>query len=224
MLVLNAGIAGSVLGSGGFQRTRDGFESMVGINYIGHFHLTSLLLPVLRSTPGARVIGMSSVAAANSYACGIDVSSWTERKPDFQDWKQYGQSKLAMVLFMRALQRREASLLCVACHPGVVPTSLLAGPRNLLEFLYQLFLWVLSARVEHAALNTLYLGSTEDPLVPGGFYHPVGRRIDWLHHWFQRLGAFQLPFTMRTSHDSLWGDTVSAIAACTAAPPPTSAS
>merc|ERR1712194_610818 len=107
-------------GSGGFRLTSDGFEEMIGVNFLGHFYLTLLLLPKLRATPAARVIAQTSVAAANSYPQGIDTTTWRARTPNFKDWAQYGQSKLALFLFMRQLQQKEPSLLCLACHPGVV--------------------------------------------------------------------------------------------------------
>merc|ERR1712232_1506511 len=76
VMVLNGGFAKTFLGSGGYSQTTDGFEGMVGVNFLGHFYLTLLLLPVLRATSGARVIAQTSVAAVNSYPRGIDPMTW----------------------------------------------------------------------------------------------------------------------------------------------------
>ena len=51
----------------------------MGVSFLGHYLLTRLLLGILRRAPGARVIGQSSVAMANSYLRGIDPASWTCR-------------------------------------------------------------------------------------------------------------------------------------------------
>merc|ERR1719189_2009906 len=109
-------------GSDGFGLTSDGFEEMIGTNFLGHFYLTMLLLPTLRAKAESRVvprvIAVTSVAAANSYPSGVDPSTWRAKAHDFKDWAQYGQSKLALLLFVRQLQLREGSqILCLACHP-----------------------------------------------------------------------------------------------------------
>lgn len=209
VLILNAGLAGSFLGSGGFAKTKDGLEEMVGVNFLGHYLLTRLLLPVLRATPGARVIGLTSVAMANSYLEGIDVASWTSRRRDFQDWMQYGQSKLAVRLFVEELQRREPSLLCLACHPGVVAgTALMHQGGSFLESLYSWFTFnALAMRADFGHLNTVYVASAPaSELRPGACYLPVGREMSWKSHWFQRACALQMPLRMQTEHPTLWSD------------------
>lgn len=213
VLVLNAGIAKTFLGNSGFSYTSDGFEEMVGVNFLGHFLLTNLLLPLLRRTTGARVVGLTSVAMANSYSTGISFSSWTGKHVDFQDWKQYGQSKLAMCLFIRELQRREPSLLCLACHPGVVAETTLMHPGqsfNLMEKMYALFVFkVLAMAPKHSHLNTIFLATAPaEDLEGGACYQPVGRKLRWMSHWLQRLGALQLPVPVVTRHPRLWNEAV----------------
>eukprot|EP00747_Dinoflagellata_sp_TGD_P032027 gnl/TRDRNA2_/TRDRNA2_135687_c0_seq2.p1 gnl/TRDRNA2_/TRDRNA2_135687_c0~~gnl/TRDRNA2_/TRDRNA2_135687_c0_seq2.p1 ORF type:complete len:380 (+),score=48.81 gnl/TRDRNA2_/TRDRNA2_135687_c0_seq2:413-1552(+) len=206
VLVLNAGVAQSFLGNQGFRLTADGFEEMMGVNFLGHFHLTQLLLPVLRQTPGARVIAHSSFAAANSYSQGIDTRTWKVRSSEFQDWKQYGQSKLALVLFMAQLHRREPSILCLGCHPGVVAgTTLMHERGGLLERPYSWFIFrLLAMRAEDGWRNSLYLATTSDTLQSGGFYHPVGRLMSWVAHRLARAAALQAPVRMNIDHDDLW--------------------
>lgn len=219
VLVLNAGKAGSFLGDGGFQLTSDGLEEFVGANFLGHFHLTNLLLPVLRSTPQARVIANTSVAAANSYPQGIDIKTWTERCSQYSDWMQYGQSKLALLLFIRALQKREPALLCLACHPGVVDgTSLMHGQSSSpLERLYSLYLFkCLAMRQEDGWRNVVYLAAAaHEKLKGGGFYFPVGRLVSWpwprIAHAFQRAAALQAPVHMEPEHGALWDESEAVI-------------
>lgn len=219
VLILNGGIARSFLGCDGFHLTADGFEEMVGVNFLGHFYLTLLLLPMLRASPSPRrVIAQTSVAAANTYPRGIDTQTWRARAPDFKDWAQYGQSKLALLLFIRYLQRREPSLLCLACHPGVVEgTALMHQPGSgLLEWLYSLFMFKLLAMKESdGCCNTVHLASASGGLQPGGFYFPVGRLVSWPWSWFshafQQIGALQVPWPMQTEYPALWDESVSAL-------------
>src|SRR5690606_11893188 len=83
--------------------TADGFETHMGVNHLGHFVLTGRLLPLLSTTPGSRVVSMSSIAARLG---GIDLTDllW-ERRP-YDRWQAYFQSKLANLLFTLELDRR----------------------------------------------------------------------------------------------------------------------
>jgi len=210
-LVLNAGIARSFLGNQGFRRTQDGFEEMIGVNFLGHFLLTQMLLPVLTATSGARIVACSSVAALNSYPRGIDTHTWTERCHHFSDWMQYGQSKLALILFMRELQRRQPSLLCVACHPGIIDGTTLmhSGSSSWLEWLYRVYMFrCLAMDARDAWRSVVYTVATADRLEPGGFYCPIGKLSPWpwpfLASSFQRVGALQAPVPVGVVHNNLW--------------------
>ncbi len=106
------------------QTTADGFEFQLGINHLGHFALTGLLLDVLKQTPGSRVVNVSSLAANNGRMHFDDFSLGDNYKP----FDAYSQSKLANLLFTKGLQQRlEAAnldVLSVAAHPGGVATDL----------------------------------------------------------------------------------------------------
>jgi NAD(P)-dependent dehydrogenase (short-subunit alcohol dehydrogenase family) len=112
------------------RKTADGFEMQFGTNHLGHFALTGLLLPVLKKTPNARVVTVSS--GAHTFGdIHFDDLQWEKK---YQTWGAYGQSKLANLLFAYELQRRlEAAnikVLSVACHPGYAATNLqAAGPQ-----------------------------------------------------------------------------------------------
>ena len=111
--------------------TVDGFELQLGTNYLGHFALTGLLLPLLVKAESARVVQLSSIAHRSGKIDLDDLQSSRRYKP----WPAYSQSKLAMLMFALELQRRSKSndwgLLSVAAHPGVARTELLAnGPGN----------------------------------------------------------------------------------------------
>lgn len=183
---------------------------MIGVNYLGNVQCCELLLPLLRATPGARVVAMTSTATANSFPCGIDYESWRRRVPEYTDWAQYGQTKLALALYIKELQEREPSLLALACHPGVASTGLTEHRGRWLDTVYAAFVYgMLGMRVERMALSPLYCLMMEG-LSPGGVYHPVGRP-GFLTHWYQRVGALQVPVTVNVNHPDLWGRTQDAL-------------
>jgi NAD(P)-dependent dehydrogenase (short-subunit alcohol dehydrogenase family) len=112
------------------RRTADGFEMQFGTNHLGHFALTGLLLPVLKATPNARVVTISS----GVHMIGdihFDDLQWEKR---YERWSAYAQSKLANLLFAYEFQRRlaatDSTLISVACHPGYAATNLqIVGPK-----------------------------------------------------------------------------------------------
>lgn len=98
-LILNAGVMACPL-----SRTAQGFETQIGVNHIGHFHLTNLLLPKLKAqgTP-ARVIAVSSEGHKMG-KIDLEDMQWEQRK--YTKWGAYGQSKLANILFAKELAAR----------------------------------------------------------------------------------------------------------------------
>ncbi|HVT67874.1 MAG TPA: SDR family oxidoreductase [Trebonia sp.] len=119
VLVNNAGVGG--------QRglTADGFELHFGVNHLGHFALTQLLLPRLTAAaPGARIVNVSS--DAHYGAPGIDFDAVRRRTATFTGQREYAVSKLCNVLFTQELARRltGTGLHAYALHPGVVASDI----------------------------------------------------------------------------------------------------
>lgn len=109
------------------QETADGFERQFGVNHLGHFALTGLLLPLLKKAQnGARVIAVSSTAhlGGTKEQFGSDLMA----PETYTQWGAYCQSKLANVLFAKLLDKKfkDAGLdaTAVSCHPGGVDTDL----------------------------------------------------------------------------------------------------
>jgi NAD(P)-dependent dehydrogenase (short-subunit alcohol dehydrogenase family) len=92
-------------------------------NHIGHFILVTGLLPHLRDD--ARIVMLSSGAHRRAPAAGIQFDDLT-LSSDYRPWTAYGQSKLANLLFARALARRlrGTARTANAVHPGVIATNL----------------------------------------------------------------------------------------------------
>ena len=119
VLINNAGVMVPPL-----TRTAQGFEQQFGVNHLGTFALTGLLLPKLAETPGSRVVITSSIAHKTGRIDfeNLDASKGYKRG-DF-----YSQSKLANLLHMTELDRRlraaGSPVAAIGCHPGVATTEL----------------------------------------------------------------------------------------------------
>lgn len=126
-LVNNAGVMRTPQG-----RTADGFETNFGVNYLGHFLLTSLVTERLVATEGSRVVNVSSSfheqAMGRVGAIHFDDLNY-ERRP-FDTWEAYAQSKLANLLHARQLAERlrDANVVAVSVNPGFVRTNLVKTP------------------------------------------------------------------------------------------------
>lgn len=111
------------------QLTKDGYERTFQSNHLGHFLLTSQLMP--RLADDATVINVSS--EAHKFASkGLELDNLNGEK-SYGPWSSYGQSKLANILFSKELQQRAdqagRKLTAVSLHPGAVQTDL---ARNLI--------------------------------------------------------------------------------------------
>jgi NAD(P)-dependent dehydrogenase (short-subunit alcohol dehydrogenase family) len=158
LLLNNAGVMMPPYG-----RTADGFETQLGTNHLGHFALTGLLLPRLRTTPSARVVSVSSLAHFWGRIDFDDLQSERSYNPT----RAYGQSKLANLLFARELQRRfeaaRVDALSAAAHPGSTRTEL-QRHSGLMNAIVAVF----SQQPPEGALPTLYAATAAD--VRGGEY------------------------------------------------------
>lgn len=122
VLINNAGVGG--------QRglTSDGFELHFGVNHLGHFLLTQLLLPRIvesgADAPGARIVVVSS--DSHYQAKGIDFDKLRSRTRTVAGLREYSVSKLANVLFSAELARRLSGtgVNTYCLHPGVVASEI----------------------------------------------------------------------------------------------------
>ena len=105
------------------SRVGPGWEAQFGVNHMGHFALTTSLMPLLRKTPGTRVVSLTSTGHKISDIRWDDIQFTSG---DYHKWQAYGQSKTANALFANALSRRlkEAGGLAFSVHPGGIFTPL----------------------------------------------------------------------------------------------------
>jgi NAD(P)-dependent dehydrogenase (short-subunit alcohol dehydrogenase family) len=156
--------------------TADGFEMQLGTNHLGHFALTGLLLPKLLTTPGSRVVTVSSSMHRPGSMHWDDLQG--ERS--YTRWGAYAQSKLANLLFAYELDRRlrkaDARTASVAAHPGYAATNLqtkgakMDGSR-LMERFYELGNVLFSQSAAMGALPTLYAATAPD-VQSGDYFGP----------------------------------------------------
>ncbi|MGW0880629.1 oxidoreductase [Streptomyces sp. NPDC002671] len=171
LLVNNAGVMALPYGV-----TADGFETQFGVNHLGHFALTGLLLPRLLATPGARIVTVSSLMHA---LANIDLRDLNSRQK-YRRWIAYSRSKTANLLFTHELARRlgvhGSAVVAAAAHPGYAATNLqTAGPRaegrrgaeRLMEAANRVF----AQSAEAGALPSLY-AATAHGVRPDSFFGP----------------------------------------------------
>ena len=180
-LINNAGVMNTPTGT-----TKDGFETQLGVNHLGHFLFTELLLDVLKASAPARIVVLSS--------CYHDLAMGKEGRIDFDDlqferrpydgWTSYAQSKLANVLQARQLATRLAGtgVTAVSVHPGWVRTNLIRNsmPTWVQDFLLRPFLAAMGM-IEpwQGAQTTLFaLLSADVPANAGAFYSQTGTYRD----------------------------------------------
>ena len=130
ILVNNAGLMIPPYG-----KTKDGFELQFGINYLGHFLLTGLLLEPLKNAAEARVVSLSSLA----HKWGDIYFEDLQFQNNYDKQKAYGQSKLACLMFAYELDRRlkaqELSVKSLAAHPGLSRTNLFRHLTGMMKLL-----------------------------------------------------------------------------------------
>jgi NAD(P)-dependent dehydrogenase (short-subunit alcohol dehydrogenase family) len=150
-------------------KTRDGFETHMGVNHLGTFALTGLLLPSLQAAGAARVVSTASLA--HKMAKQFDVEDLQYTKGPYVEMEAYGRSKLATLLFTFELDQRAKRaglpLVAAAAHPGWSNTNPDQG--GLLMRVANSFLAQSAAR---GALPALYAATMPD--VQGGEYFGPG--------------------------------------------------
>jgi len=118
VLINNAGVMNTPFG-----RTEDGFETQFGVDHLGPFLFTCLLVPALLAAAPARVVNLSSAAHLAGDIRWDDIN-W--ERSEYNKFMAYAQAKTANILFAVALDRRLAGrgVRAYAVHPGAINTSL----------------------------------------------------------------------------------------------------
>ncbi len=161
------------------SETADGFEMQLGVNHLGHFALTGLLLDRILDTDGETRIVTHASAAHSAGEMNFDD---LQREESYGKWEAYGQSKLANLLFAYELNRllRAAGhdTQSVACHPGYADTNLQFRGAKEADSRLQYGLMRLANTVfgqsPEGGVRPLLYAATAPDVVSGGYYGPDG--------------------------------------------------
>lgn len=156
------------------KTTADGFESMFGVNHLGYFTLTNLLLSRLEQSAPARIVNVAS----NAHRFGsLDIDDLQSEK-SFGSMKSYGRSKSANILFTIELARRlEGTNVTVNClHPGAVATRLGHNNGTLGRALTKLISAFMLTPAK-GALTSIHLASSPEVEGVSGHYFAKCREL-----------------------------------------------
>jgi NAD(P)-dependent dehydrogenase (short-subunit alcohol dehydrogenase family) len=147
--------------------TRSGFELAFGVNHVGHFLLTSLLLDRIKSSAPARIVTVAS--KAHYRAPGIDWDAVRQRTRTRTALREYGVSKLANVLFSAELARRLAGarVATYSLHPGVVASDVWRAVPWPFRALMKLGM----ISTEQGAATTLHCATSAEAGEQSGLYY-----------------------------------------------------
>lgn len=178
-----------------YKKTEDGHEEQWAVNYLSHFLLTSLLLPLLKAggcpDECSRIVNVTSCA----HDLGIiDVNYINlHSKETFCTHASYGQSKLAQTMFTLTLQKllkcRSLNVLVYCVHPGIVKTDLFKG-----TILNNKWLTTTWKTPDQGATPVIYAAVSKDIEKKGGLYisnckelatPPLARRKDIQQQLFE---------------------------------------
>lgn len=161
VLVNNAGLAG--------RRgiTEDGFELAFGVNHLGHYLFTRLLLERLEASAPARIVNVAS--KAHYQAPGIDYEAARQHTKAVTGLPEYESSKLANVLFTRELARRleGKSVNAYSLHPGVVASDVWREVPGIVRTVMK---WFMISN-EEGAKTSVYCASSADVADESGLYY-----------------------------------------------------
>jgi len=161
VLINNAGLAGAR------GLTKEGFELAFGVNHLGHFLLTQLLIDRIKASAPARIVTVAS--KAHYRAPGIDWQAVREPTRTATGLKEYGISKLANVLFSAELGRRMngSGITSYSLHPGVVASDVWRSVPWPLRSLLKLAM----ISTERGALTTLHCATSPSAGTETGLYY-----------------------------------------------------
>jgi NAD(P)-dependent dehydrogenase (short-subunit alcohol dehydrogenase family) len=166
--------AGGLIGQR--HTTVDGFETTFGVNHLGHFFLTNLLLDRLRASAPSRIVVVASQAHKMPRR-GLDFDDLqSERR--YRGFDVYGKSKLANLYFTRELARRLAGtgVTVNAVHPGYVGSQFGRDGDTRFEPLLKIGAKLVALTPEQGARTSVYLASSpEVDGLSGGYYAKLKR-------------------------------------------------
>lgn len=157
------------------QVSADGMEMTIALNHLNYFHLTILLLDVLKASGPARIVNVSSDAHRGGKIRLDDI----QLTAGYSGFGAYSQSKLANVLFTYELARKleGTKVSANALHPGFVNTGFAKNNGDLFKFVMGLFK-PMQRKVEDGAKTSIYLASAPDVEGMSGKYFADSKAVE----------------------------------------------
>jgi retinol dehydrogenase 12 len=161
VLINNAGLAGAT------GLTRQGFELTFGVNHLGHFLLTELLLDRMKRSAPARIVNVASMAHYKSPILDLDALQTSARK--HQVMTRYRVSKLCNVLHAKDLAGRldDSGVTTYSLHPGVVASDVWRNVPRPLAWMAKPFM----ITNEQGAATSLYCAASPACSDQSGLYY-----------------------------------------------------
>jgi len=157
------------------RESADGIEQTWALNHLGYFLLTDRLLDLLKSTPGARIVSVSS--EGHRFASRINFDD-VEGKKSYSPFGAYCHSKLANVLFTRELARRlqeSGSTVTANClHPGFVRTNFMQN-EGFMNWTFRQMAKFMAISPEKGAETSIYLATSPEVAGTSGGYFAKSR-------------------------------------------------
>ncbi|KAM0432235.1 hypothetical protein ACHAPT_004773 [Fusarium lateritium] len=175
VLLLNAGAMGTPP-----SLTKDGYESHMGTNHLGHALLLKLLQPTLQKTAATgadvRVVHLSSAGFRHVGPSGIEFDTLKSATSETSLPLRYAQSKLACLLYAREAAKRIPNIKNIAINPGEVDTELFTrepGDEHM-KMLQTTVVPTVVGPISEGVKNHLWATTSPD-IENGEFYEPVGK-------------------------------------------------
>ncbi|XP_055038329.2 retinol dehydrogenase 12 isoform X1 [Misgurnus anguillicaudatus] len=151
-----------------YSKTTNGFEMQFGVNHLGHFLLTYLLLDLIKKSVPARIINVASVAHTWGSIRLDDINSEKSYSPR----RAYGQSKLANILCTRSLAKRlqGTDVTVYSLHPGVVQSELFRNLSKPAQIAVKVFSPFAKTTVQGAQTTIYCAVEPELDKESGGYY------------------------------------------------------
>ncbi len=202
ILINNAGIVGVKK-----SYTKNGFELQFGVNYIGHFFLTNLLISKLKQSSDARIINLTSIMhdvwhnpPHSSMIGQIFFDDINFEYREFNTYEAYSQSKLALFLFTKHLAKlyQNTNIKTFVVNPGWVRTN---SARYQIPFgLYKIFLWFMSATSPWIGSQPILYCILEDKtkIISGDYYSAINIKYK---HSDGQLGGWPMTSPSNAAND-----------------------
>lgn len=174
----------------GYNETVEGLEETFGVNHIGYFLFTKLLLDTVKAAGTARIINVAS--EAHRSASKFDIND-LQLKSNFNMWKAYANSKLYNILFTVELADRlkDTKVTANSLHPGVIASNFGSNSTTLVKIFWKLAGPFMKSNKE-GAQTTIYLATSDEVEEVNGAYFKDSKVVAPSNQAFDKKAAEQL--------------------------------